>query len=84
MINELVFKVFDGYPGGFAAEFDGYLCLIEPSVSGKSIEYEWSIQEGGGKRHSGDDEVRKIAVGLALSSSDAEKAILGYFSENNT
>ncbi|MES2877511.1 MAG: hypothetical protein V4713_03745 [Pseudomonadota bacterium] len=75
MSKVLEFKVSGGYPGGFVAEVDGYLCFVNPVVDGGRIVWAWTIQSGGGWGGRGAGPIVKHSTGTALSAQFAEDDI---------
>ena len=82
MSIDLVFQTSDGYPGGFVAESNGYMCFIEPQAKDSHINYQRLIQEGGGWTHRGGASVNTLIEGTAMSSTQAEEQIIKWLEEN--
>jgi len=73
---EFEFKTSGETPDGFVAEFDGYMCFLEPLViSQETIHYHWLVQEGGEWTHRGGSEINTRAEGEVFSAAQADKDI---------
>lgn len=67
-----------GYPGGFVAEIDGYLCFIlsnDDKETNHIRPWKWFIQIGGGWTSRGGEKIKTLAEGLAPNALDADSDI---------
>lgn len=84
MSINLTFTATDDLPGGFVAEYAGYLCFIEPDFTAGDaphIFYRWIIQEGGGWTHQGGATVNRLCEDIAVSAIFAEEKIKKWLEE---